>query len=79
MRMTVTQRLVCSPGELTAGALRQFLDNNNIEDAAHVVVRAEYPDRPGDGGSITIEVVDESAPVPYNYQPPRFQGTVPRD
>lgn len=54
MPVTTTHTLRTTPGDLTAGNLRAFLAG--VADDAPVVVRTDYPDRPGERGSITLSV-----------------------
>lgn len=49
-----THTLQSVPGELTAGDLRAFLQG--VPATAEVKVRTDYPDRPGERGTITLTV-----------------------
>lgn len=59
-RITTTHTLTSAPTDLTVGEIRNFLDG--VSDDATVSVRTDYPDRPGERGSITL-TVNIPAPV----------------
>lgn len=57
MRVNVSKTLQCSPGDLTAGAIRAFL--NDEPDDARVTVSSYSPDRPGDLTTVRLEVTSD--------------------
>lgn len=57
-KTTTVRTLTSVPGDLTAGDLYEFLDG--VPADAAVTIRTDYPDRPGERGSVTLSVTGAS-------------------